>query len=355
MNPLLKNLLLGEIIVLLVIVSLIAGHALLLSFRERRRMVPNRVALDALAMASVGGADARMRAVGLLSRTRRSLRIQALLDVALVVEGRARAELREVADELGITRDAHRLLHHRRWWKRVTGARVLMGLGEAPRVDLLDDERIEVQQVAIAWISEADDPPALDRLVRFAGAAIPLLRFVAQDSLLRLGPTAMPPLRNRLEQLSGIHRPDERQTVEILALLEVAEGMGDPELTEAALPFMSNGSAQVRASAVGVMAAFGGRKNERRAAGALSDIDPLVRAAAARALGSMGAWKNGHVVRDHLSDRDPLVRREAAIALGRMGPVGRILLRDAASWDGPGASLAAQMLEVQGPVGQVTR
>jgi HEAT repeat protein len=350
LNPLLKLLLILEVAALVVIIVLIGGHALLLAIREKRRLVPTRTAMDALGMATVGGEEARERAIELLRRVRKPLRIQALLDVALVVDGRARINLREVADELGIVHDAKRLLRSRRWWKRVTGARVLMGLGEPPIVDLLDDDDIEVQQVAIAWISESDEPPALDRLVRFAGASTPLLRFVAQDSLLRLGRDAVPALQARLGELAAAKRPRRSQVAEAMALLEVADGMVDPELTDSVLPFLSSRRAQLRASAVGVLASFGGRKNERRAAGALSDADPKVRGSAARALGEMGAWRNGHLVRDLLSDRDPSVRREAAIALGRMGPVGRILLREAAASDRAGANLAAQVLQVQGPI-----
>jgi HEAT repeat protein len=343
-------LLIFEVVVLVVIIFLSGGHALILAIRERRRRVPTRTAIDALGLAAIGGEEATQRAIEVLRRVRRPLRIQALLDVALVVEGRSRSNLRSVADEVGITRDARRLLRSRRWWMRTTGARVLMGLNEPPMVELLDDDDIEVQQVAIAWIAEADDPPALDRLVRFAGASTPLLKFVAQDALLRLGRVAVPAIEARLVELSAVKRLRKGQMVETISLLEVADGMGDPELTDAVLPFLTNRHARVRASAVGVLAAFGGRKNERRTAAALSDDSPIVRVAAAHALGEMGAWRNGHLLRDRLSDDDPVVRREAAIALGRMGPVGRILLREAAASDRAGANLAAQVLQVQGPV-----
>lgn len=333
----------SEILLVLVMLASMLWRSVMLGLAGRRARDSRARSLDAIAQAVAEGDDAQAVAVEVLKRASRSARMSAVFEIASVVDGQARAVVRRVADILEISRDARELLASRRAWKRALGARLLMALGEPPILMLLDDDDIEVQQVAIAWVAELPEAGALERLAALAGSQQPLLRFVAQDALLRIGSAAGPAVAERIEHIAA--HPKSRPA-ELVALLEVAAGLGEPMAEAQIVAQLVHSSALIRASAVRALAGLGGQAVERAVTDAIADDDARVRGEAAHALGVLGAWRSGPPVRGLLDDSDRTVRRQAAIALGRMGPVGRILLREAAKDGNDGARLAEQVLEL---------
>lgn len=340
----LARLVAAEIAVIVGMGVAIVVHANLARRRARRRRGPRARALDALAQVAVGGSGAAEGARQVLRGVSMRTRLFSVFEVASVVEGTSRVIIKELADDLGVTSEGRRLLSERRRHRRLLGARLLMALGEPPIARLLEDPHVDVQQVAISWIAEQPEPGAIARVVRFLGASTPLLRFVAQDALLRVGSPAVPALTDRLAALDADReRADPAELVTILAVLG---GLAEPRSLDAVLLVLRHPAPTVRAAAVQGLRVLGGRVNERRIAGMLGDRDPIVRAASVSALGALHAWRSGPLVRARLDDPDRSVRREAAVALGRMGPVGRILLRGAVVDGGEGSALAQQILNL---------
>jgi HEAT repeat protein len=140
------------------------------------------------------------------------------------------------------------------------------------------------------------------------------------DSLIRLGASAVDPLRDAIESTRG---------VAAVAALRVGATIADPRLAPAARGRLDDADPAVRAWAVRLVGAVGGDENAEAVEQRLSDEAAEVRAAAALALGHLGHWPAAGRLGRRLGDPAWEVRRNAALALRRFGPTGALLLNRA--------------------------
>jgi len=263
-------------------------------------------------------------------------------DARRSVSGAQRVELRELARRAGLLDRAGRLCRSRLWKRRLRGARVytLLGGGEEDVPTLFDDRRAEVRSEAAVWASEHPERRIVDRLLELLGDDATLCRFTVKDSLLRLGPPVVEPLRSFLVTARG------RRAA---AGLEVAAALGDPRLLGAGFRLLEDGDAATRRRAIDLLGALGGEQAGAALVAGLRDPAPDVRAAAARALGHGHHWSASGSLATAMRDDDWAVRHAAGMALRRLDAPGELLLlRMRGDEDRFARDMARLMLEVPG-------
>jgi hypothetical protein len=332
-----------EALVVAVTLLAIGGHVArgaVLGPRRTRRLAAVR---ERLAMELADGADPTSVAAALAGlRRRESLTI--LAEYAPLLAGADRSVLTHAAAAAGLTDDAVRRARSRRWSRRLEGARILtvVGGGDEVMPALLDDRSARVRSQASAWAMDHPSEDVIARLVRGATDPRPAARFSVQDALIRLGPAAVPALRDALERAEG--QDAER-------LLAVCVAVADRAFGPAALRLLHDPSPAVRVLAAPLVARTAADEGASDLVALLGDPSPEVRAAACEALGVAQHWPAGGALRRALRDEAWTVRHAAAVALERLGPPGTLLLKRALDDDALVArDMARRMLEL--PTGE---
>jgi HEAT repeats/HEAT repeat len=271
-------------------------------------------------------------------------RIDIFAELAQSVAGAPRSALAEAARELRVIDRAERLCGSRAWRRRLRGVRLLttLGGGEDAVPPLLSDPRPEVRAQAAEWAAGHGSEDNVRRLTAMLGDPLGLARFTVMDSLIRLGASAVEPLRDAIAAT---------RSEQAVAALRVGAAIGDPRLAPAARERLEDENPAVRAWAVRLVGAVGGDENAAAVVGRLEDHAEEVRAAAAVALGRLGHWPAAPALAARLSDASWLVRRNAALALRSLGPAGELLLGRALREDDRFArDIARQTLDLPEPM-----
>jgi hypothetical protein len=314
--------------------------------RWRRRLAEARAALAQTAdRLELAPGDAKA-----LEKLPDERRIDLFAELAQSVAGAPRSALAEAARELGVVDRAERLCGSRSWRRRLRGARLLttLGGGEDAVPPLLGDPRPEVRAQAAEWAAGHGSAENVRRLTEMLSDPLGLARFTVMDSLIRLGGSAVAPLR---DVIAGVGRGAAGDDGAAVAALRVGAAIGDPRLAPAARDRLEDDDPAVRAGAVRLVGAVGGDENAAAVVGRLEDPADEVRAAAAVALGRLGHWPAAPALAARLNDSSWLVRRNAALALRSLGPAGELLLGRALREEDPFArDIARQTLDLPEPM-----
>jgi HEAT repeat protein len=337
--------------VCLAIVLYLVARSVVAAIRTRRRSRIVDAASRALAMVAADpdalDADADVLAPARLLRPQEADDL--VVQIARGVAGETHDAVAEAAERIGVTPRALALVHDRRWWRRLRGARVLTALRSDARVvdDLLDDPHPLVRAQAAEWSASLPEPGPADRVAALLDDRDPRCVFAAQDALTRIGTRAEAPLAARLGAAAA-SAADEVATraTALLATLEVASALGSPAFAPAAGELTWSSDARVRERAAGILGAAGSEGVVTTLTSLLDDPEPAVRRAAADALGETGDWTSAGRLGAALADNDFSVRRAAGLALLRLGAPGLVTLRASLSGDDQLArDMAARVLE----------
>jgi hypothetical protein len=271
-------------------------------------------------------------------------RIDLFAELAQSVAGAPRSALADAAAELGVIVRAERWCGSRSWRRRLRGARLLttLGGGEEAVPPLLADPRPEVRAQAAEWAAGHGSEANVRRLTEMLGDPLGLARFTVMDSLIRLGASAVDPLRDTIAEAERDHA---------IAALRVGAAIGDPRLVAGARVRLEDDDPGVRAWAVRLVGSTGGDENAAAVVGRLGDPAEEVRAAAAVALGRLGHWPAAPELAARLSDESWLVRRNAALSLRSLGPTGELVLgRALRDEDRFARDMARQTLDLPEPM-----
>jgi HEAT repeat protein len=231
-----------------------------------------------------------------------------------------RRELATIGRGPAVEARALRLVRSRRWRRRLRGARLLtlLGRGDEAMPALLEDPSPPVRTQAAEWAAEHPSPEVLAQLVEMLVVSDPATRFAVKDALLRIRHPALEQLIEALEGASG---------QAAARLLEVAQWLPDPRLSEAAIRLAGDPEDSTRAEAVRLLGAIGGAEAALVLDQALVDPAGAVRAAAATAHGRLGLWKSASRLAEMLRDESWDVRSAAGLALRALGGPGQLMLR----------------------------
>jgi HEAT repeat protein len=270
----------------------------------------------------------------------RRLQVRLFAELAPSIGGRQRRHLARLAEEIGLVSSAARRCGDRRWWRRLRAVRLLtsLGAGEDAVPPLFHDPHPAVRAEAAEWAGEHPRPEVVAQLVSLLETPEAVGSWVLRDSLLRMGPAAIPALAAYLEAHSG---PQAEPA------LEVAAGLADARFAPAAERLCADPDPAVRARAAALAGALGGDVLVRVLEALLRDPDAGVRAAAASALGRLGHWPAAPELARMLRDPAWIVRSQSALAMRRLGSPGVLLLRRALDdADRFAADIARQVLDM---------
>jgi len=336
---LLNIVMLIEVGLLALAVAVFFLHGLWLHVTARRRAKLSNTATEALTRL-VNRGFVYVEDIERLKRLPNEIRAVAFLDTARSLTGTGKDRLRTVAQQVGLTDLARALCRHRRWTRRLRGARILSGLDVAdPLVlKLLADRHPAVRAQAAEWAAAQPSVEVISAMLELLADPATQARFAVQNALLRMGIVIADPLAAFLETHSD--RAAE-------AGLRVAESVAGPVFLRSALRLSRVEDVGVREAAAKLLGAIAGEEAASRLTEMLLDDDSHVRAAAAGALGRMHHWQAGSQLAERLGDERWRVRREAGLALRAIGAPGTLLLRRALKGnDRFAADMAQQVLDL---------
>ncbi|HYH83807.1 MAG TPA: HEAT repeat domain-containing protein [Longimicrobium sp.] len=317
----------------------IFGHAARSGWRERR--AGPALERGRIALASVGVSPRVDRAdVALLKALPRRLQVRLFVELVPSMAGSQRGRLTSLAHDIGLIAAAEWMCGSRKWWRRLSGVRLLTALGGGDNVvpALFRDRHPAVRTEAAEWAGQHGRPEIVEKLVSLLDTPEAVGSWVLRDSLLRIGPACIPALAAYLETRSGARAEPA---------LEVAAGLADPRFGAAAARLCGDPHPGVRARAAVLAGAIGGDALVLRLEWLLDDADPAVRAAAASALGRLGHWPVATRLARMLRDPAWNVRSQSALAMRRLGSPGLLLLRRALDdEDRFAADIARQVLDM---------
>jgi hypothetical protein len=272
----------------------------------------------------------------------RDILIRLLTELAPSLVPAERDWMGRLADESGLTTEAERRCRSWRWARRLNGARLLtlFGRGDATMLRLTRDENSLVRSQAAEFVGLRPSPEGIDAVVSLLDDPDPLCRFVARDTLTRLGRVAHPTL---LEHLSA-PAPDALD-----ALLAVAAAVPTHEFAPVAMRHLHDERPIIRVRSAEVLRSVGGADAAAALVAALRDPDAGVRAAALDGLATLGYWPAAPTIASLMNDPAWAVRLAAGIALQRLGAPGELLLRHTAAGATPGAAVARRVLDSTAP------
>lgn len=316
--------------------ALLTGHGAWLAVRQHR-LAPRVAAARAGIVQGIVEHPDDALPITLLAGLPFADRLRIIGDAAPSVGGAQRIQLRELARRAGILDRAGRMCRSRRWKRRLRGARIhtLLGSGEHDVPRLFGDRHADVRAEAAAWGAEHPEPAIVAHLLELLTDEATICRFTVKDSLLRLGPTTVEPLRDFLASANG---------APAAAALEVAAALRDPRLLDPAYRLLGDGDATTRRRATDLLGALGGERALTALIACLHDDAGEVRAAAARALGHGQHWTAAGELAGALRDTTWDVRRAAGTALLGLGPAGELLLRRMLTDEDPFAGDMAQLM-----------
>jgi HEAT repeat protein len=213
---------------------------------------------------------------------------------------------------------------------------------------MLDDADPDVRLVTVAGLPLAEDPDAVDALVR----ALSRRRLAPERVIERLGqPWAVDQL---LESLRRLDAHGERRAAPRVGVARALGVAGDRRAEPALARLLRRGSLEERISAARALGSVGGRRSRAELERALQDEAWPLRAQAAKALGSIGIKRAVPALEAVLDDPAWWVRANAAAALSRLGEPGHQALHRALEhqdrYARDRAREALAMLEISVPV-----
>lgn len=326
----------GLVILVLLSLLLLLGHALWASLRGRvnaDRLARGRAAMYGM----VAGEQTMVGDLAVIRALPASVQDQLLIEVSLRFGGSMRERLHDLARDVGALERSRHRLRSRLWWRRLYAARVISSVGGCERemTDLLSDPHPIIRAQAAEWGADHPSAEVLSRLLELLSDPAALSRFTVQDSLLRLGPAAAEPLLEYLSTHGGR---------EVLPALEVAAARPDPTFAGPAIALCRDSYPPVRAVAARLLGAVGGGDAVEALIGLMSDEDAAVRASACRAIGRLGHWPAAPRLAEMLRDSAWEVRRAAGLSLRHLGSPGTLLLRRARSDADPFAADMAELV-----------
>lgn len=338
-RALVESALIAEIVILILSLTILFGHAWRAARRERRWRVPmergRRALLEVVRTGRPPKADEQ------LLRTL-PVRVQVRLFTELVpsISGQSREHLARLAHDIGLVPVAERMAQGRDWRDRLHGVRLLAAVGGGAAIvpRLLDDADPAVRAEAVEWAGSHPTPELIERLVRLLPRTDRYGSFVVRDSLLRVGADVVLPLARYLERHSGKNAEPA---------LDVAAGVPDVRFASAAIRLCRDPLPHVRARAANLAGAVGSEEAVGVLQTLVQDEDPEVRAAAAAALGRLGHWPSASVIAPLLRDRAWIVRSQSALALRSLGSPGLLYLRKGLGDADPfAADISRQVLDL---------
>jgi HEAT repeat protein len=336
---LLNIIMLIEVGLLALAVSLFFVHGLWLHVTARRVARVSKMAAVSLARL-VNGRFVNAKDVELLKKLSDDVQTDAILNTSRSLSGSGKDRVRFVAQQIGVVDRARALCRHRRWTRRLRGARILSQLDVAsPLVQrLLADPHPAVRAQAAEWAAAQPSATVVSAMLELLADPATQARFAVQNALLRMGNVIAGPLSEFLDKHSD--RAAE-------AGLRVAESVAGAQFLKSALRLSRVEDVGVRQGAAKLLGAIAGEEAAARLVEMLRDDDSHVRAVAAGALGRMRYWQAGSQLAECLRDERWRVRREAGLALRAIGAPGTLLLRRAVKGsDRFAADMAQQVLDL---------
>jgi hypothetical protein len=338
-EQLLNVIMLVEVALLALAVSMFFLHGMWLHLTARRMERLSKKGRESLARFVTHGI-VNIADLDVLKRLPHDVQDVTVLEMSRSLGGMGRERLRFVAQQVGVTDRARALCRHRRWTRRLRGARILSRLDVADRLvlKLLADRHPAVRAQAAEWAAAQPSVEVISAMLELLADPATQARFAVQNALLRMGNVIAGPLSTFLETHSD--RAAE-------AGLRVAESVAEPRFLTSALRLSRAEDVGVREAAAKLLGAIAGAEAAARLVEILTDGDSHVRAAAASALGRMHYWQAGSQLAERLRDERWRVRREAGLALRAIGAPGTLLLRRAVKGDDRfAADMAQQVLDL---------
>jgi len=328
-----------EVVLLALAVSVYFVHGLWLRTTARRMERLSKTAREALARL-VNRGLVNVEDIELLKSLPHDVQTVVFLEISRNLSGTGKERLRFVAQQVGVIDRARALCTHKRWTRRLRGARILSQLDVAdPLVHkLLSDPYPAVRAQAAEWAAAQASTELVAAMLELLADPATQARFAVQSALLRMGTIIAAPLATFLETHSD--RAAE-------AGLRVAEPIAEPRFLESALRLSRADDVGVREASARLLGAIGGAEAAARLIELLGDAADRVRAAAASGLGRMHYWQAGSLLAERLRDQRWRVRREAGLALRAIGAAGTLFLRKAVKGDDRfAADMAQQVLDL---------
>lgn len=336
---LLTTVMLIELGLLVFAVVLFFAHGVWLATSQKRLSRLTAAGRDSLARLVTSGA-VNVEDMASLQALPKDVQVISFLEISRNLTGTGKERLRFVAQRIGVVDRARALCVHRRWQRRLRGARILSQLDVAdPLVQtLLADEHPAVRAQAAEWAASQPSVAVISAMLELLADPATQARFAVQNALLRMGSVVAAPLRDFLEKHSG--RAAE-------AGLRVAESLAEASFGPAALTLSRSEDVPIRVASAKLLGAIADASAAERLVELIHDDESRVRAAAAQALGRMQHWQAGSLLADSLRDRTWRVRREAGLALRAIGAAGVLYLRRALKGDDRfAADMAQQVLDL---------
>lgn len=277
-------------------------------------------------------------AVEELRRFRRTFQIRLFADLAPSLTGKDRQWLGDIADRVGLVAYARRRARSRFWWRRLNAARLLtlFSRSDDTMSTLARDSHELVRAQAAEAFGHAPSDEGIETLLELLGDPRRIVRFMARDSLVRIGRPAHAAIAD------AIPRASERA---IDALLSVAATSPSHDFASALAPLVRSPRAATRAGAADALRAIGGADASALLSMLLDDSDTKVRVRAVDGLASLGFWPAAPAIARLLDADDWQLRYRAAVALQNLGGPGELLLRRVADGEGHGAAIARRVVD----------
>lgn len=328
-----------EIALLVFAVAMFFLHGVWLYFTNRRLARLGKAARDSVAVLITRG-TVNVEELEALKEQPDDVQVMAFLEISRNVTGTGKERLRFIAEKVGVVDRARKLCEHRRWTRRLRGARILSRLDVPdPLVrKLLADPHPAVRAQAAEWAAAQPSEEVISAMLDLLADQATQARFAVQNALLRMGGVIAGPLAAFLETHTG--RAAE-------AGLRVAESVAEPSFAPAAQRLSREGDVGIRVAAAKLLGAIADAPAAERLTEMLRDDESRVRAAAAQSLGRMQHWQAGSLLSECLRDSAWRVRKEAALALRAIGAPGTLFLRRALKSDDRfAADMAQQVLDL---------
>jgi HEAT repeat protein len=212
----------------------------------------------------------------------KDVQVIAFLEISRNLTGAGKERLRFVAQRVGVVDRARALCVHRRWQRRLRGARILSQLDVSdPLVQtLLADEHPAVRAQAAEWAASQPSVPVISAMLELLADPATQARFAVQNALLRMGSVVAAPLRDFLEKHTG--RAAE-------AGLRVAESLAEASFGPAALRHSRSTDVPIRVASARLLGAIADAPAADRLIELIQDDEARVRAAAAQGVGQNAA------------------------------------------------------------------
>ncbi|HET9776327.1 MAG TPA: HEAT repeat domain-containing protein [Gemmatimonadaceae bacterium] len=339
-DNIIRIVMLAEVGLLVFAVALFFLHGVWLNLTDRRLQRLSKAARDSVAVLISRG-TINVEELAALAQQPDDVQVMAFLEISRNVSGTGKERLRFIAEKVGAIDRARKLCEHRRWTRRLRGARILSRLDVPdPLVrTLLADPHPAVRAQAAEWAAAQPSEEVISAMLALLADPATQARFAVQNALLRMGGVIAGPLAAFLETHTG--RAAE-------AGLRVAESVAEPSFVAAALRFSAvEDDAGIRVAAARLLGAIAGEAAAARLTEMLKDPESRVRAAAAQSLGRMQHWQAGSLLFDCMRDSAWRVRKEAGLSLRALGAPGTLFLRRALrSDDRFAADMAQQVLDL---------